>query len=96
MPQLSCSLKPAQPCSLVSGSHMQESNWQAFLEKCKAAKLSDAAIAAFKKNYDQLVEGVTGLVCSQLTNSNVIYTTTHLDSLTTKYNTIDKRREISI
>lgn len=28
----------------------------------KAANLSQAAIAAFKKNYDQLVAGVTGMV----------------------------------
>ena len=31
----------------------------------KAGKLSDAAIAAFKRNYDQLVAGVTGLVGSR-------------------------------
>ncbi|MEW5306477.1 MAG: hypothetical protein WDW36_008939 [Sanguina aurantia] len=34
----------------------------AFEEKSKAAHLSNAAIAAFKKNYDQLASGVTGLV----------------------------------
>ncbi len=34
----------------------------AFVAKSKAAGLSDAAIAAFKSNYDQLVAGVTGLV----------------------------------
>lgn len=28
----------------------------------KEAKCSDAAVAAFKQNYDQLVAGVTGLV----------------------------------
>jgi hypothetical protein len=28
----------------------------------REAKLSDAAIGAFKQNYDQLVAGVTGLV----------------------------------
>lgn len=33
-----------------------------FVDKMKAAGCSDAAIAAFKKNYDQLAAGVTGLV----------------------------------
>jgi hypothetical protein len=37
-------------------------HWHEFEEKCKAAKMSDAAILAFKANYDQLVAGVTGLV----------------------------------
>ncbi|KAG2486041.1 hypothetical protein HYH03_015248 [Edaphochlamys debaryana] len=37
-------------------------SFDAFEAKMKAAKLSDAAIAAFKKNYDQLVAGVTGMV----------------------------------
>lgn len=36
--------------------------WAAVLEKCKKAGLTDAAITAFKMNYDQLVAGVTGLV----------------------------------
>lgn len=31
----------------------------------REAKLSDAAIGAFKQNYDQLVAGVTGLVRSR-------------------------------
>ena len=33
-----------------------------FEEKMKAAGLSDAAIGAFRLNYEQLVAGVTGLV----------------------------------
>jgi hypothetical protein len=41
---------------------VQASNWEQFVEKMKAANLSEAAIAAFKQNYDQLVAGVTGLV----------------------------------
>ncbi|KAF6255969.1 UDP-glucose pyrophosphorylase [Scenedesmus sp. NREL 46B-D3] len=41
---------------------MSASNWEQFVEKMKAANLSEAAIAAFKQNYDQLVAGVTGLV----------------------------------
>lgn len=40
-----------------------QEKFQAFVEKSKAAHLSDAAIAAFKKNYDQLASGYTGLVC---------------------------------
>eukprot|EP00879_Flechtneria_rotunda_P019965 GHRR01020986.1.p2 GENE.GHRR01020986.1~~GHRR01020986.1.p2 ORF type:complete len:151 (+),score=50.33 GHRR01020986.1:214-666(+) len=36
--------------------------WPAFEAKMKEAKLSNAAIGAFKMNYDQLVAGVTGLV----------------------------------
>lgn len=35
--------------------------WAAFAEKMKAAGLSEAAIGAFKHNFDQLVAGVTGL-----------------------------------
>jgi hypothetical protein len=41
---------------------VQASNWEQFVEKMKSAGLSEAAIAAFKQNYDQLVAGVTGLV----------------------------------
>ncbi|PNW84329.1 hypothetical protein CHLRE_04g229700v5 [Chlamydomonas reinhardtii] len=37
-------------------------DFAAFEAKMKAANLSQAAIAAFKKNYDQLVAGVTGMV----------------------------------
>ncbi len=33
-----------------------------FQEKMKAAGLSEAAIGAFRQNYEQLVQGVTGLV----------------------------------
>ncbi|GFR41711.1 hypothetical protein Agub_g2461 [Astrephomene gubernaculifera] len=36
--------------------------FDAFEAKMKNAGLSDAAIAAFKKNYDQLIAGVTGMV----------------------------------
>jgi len=36
--------------------------WAMFEEKMKAEGLSQAAIGAFKHNYDQLVKGVTGLV----------------------------------
>lgn len=31
----------------------------------KAKNLSEAAIGAFKRNFDQLVEGATGMVCSK-------------------------------
>lgn len=41
---------------------MASTNWPAFEEKMKAAGLSEAAVGAFKQNYDQLVAGVTGLV----------------------------------
>lgn len=36
-----------------------------FEEKMKAAGLSEAAIGAFRLNYEQLVAGVTGLVSSR-------------------------------
>lgn len=39
-----------------------QGHWPAFEAKMRDAKLSDAAIGAFKQNYDQLVAGVTGLV----------------------------------
>lgn len=51
--------------NVYRGNHpcrLQESNWPDFEAKMKEANLSDAAIAAFKQNYDQLVAGVTGLV----------------------------------
>eukprot|EP00803_Ostreobium_quekettii_P003810 evm.model.scf_2003.4 EVM.evm.TU.scf_2003.4 scf_2003:15756-24622(+) len=38
------------------------SAFQPFEDKMRAAGLSDAAIAAFRGNYDQLVAGVTGMV----------------------------------
>lgn len=51
-----------QEALLTSTTLVQASNWEQFVEKMKAANLSEAAIAAFKQNYDQLVAGVTGLV----------------------------------
>jgi hypothetical protein len=36
--------------------------WELFQEKMKAAGLSEAAMDAFKMNYEQLVAGVSGLV----------------------------------
>lgn len=39
-----------------------QGHWPAFEAKMRDGKLSDAAIGAFKQNYDQLVAGVTGLV----------------------------------
>lgn len=39
-----------------------DSTWSLFEKKMKDAHLSDAAINAFKHNYDQLVAGVTGLI----------------------------------
>jgi hypothetical protein len=42
----------------------QQAAWPAFEAKMRAAGLSDAAVGAFKANYDQLVAGVTGLVSS--------------------------------
>lgn len=38
------------------------SQFDAFAEKCKKHGLTEAAIGAFKSNYDQLVAGATGLV----------------------------------
>ncbi len=38
----------------------------------KASGLSEAAIAAFKKNYDQLVAGVTGMVSACIIRYNGI------------------------
>jgi hypothetical protein len=37
-------------------------SFQAFEKKCQDAGLSQAAIDAFKHNYDQLVAGETGMV----------------------------------
>ncbi len=42
--------------------HASSIQFAAFKEKMLAKGLSDAAISAFKRNYDQLVAGVTGLV----------------------------------
>jgi hypothetical protein len=55
---------PAVPPASVPPAAMAAStgNWAAFEAKMAAAGLSTAAIAAFKKNYDQLVAGVTGMV----------------------------------
>lgn len=39
-----------------------QSQWPAFEAKLRAKGLGDAAVAAFKLNYDQLVAGVDGLV----------------------------------
>lgn len=39
-----------------------QEQWPKYEAKMKAAGLSDAAIGAFKGNFDQLVAGVTGLV----------------------------------
>lgn len=39
-----------------------QGDWAAFEAKMKDANCSEAAIGAFKRNYDQLVAGVTGLV----------------------------------
>jgi hypothetical protein len=41
-----------------------QAQWEQFVKKCKDAGLSDAAIGAFKHNYDQLVAGATGLASS--------------------------------
>ena len=46
-------------CLAVSP-HAQESQWPKFAAKMEGR--SEAAIGAFKRNYDQLVAGVTGLV----------------------------------
>lgn len=43
---------------------VQADKFEPFKAKMEAAGLSEAAIAAFKMNYDQLVAGVTGLVSS--------------------------------
>jgi hypothetical protein len=39
-----------------------QGNFAPFEEKMRAEGLSDAAIDAFRHNYEQLVAGVTGLV----------------------------------
>eukprot|EP00955_Chlamydomonas_euryale_P007742 81988-Chlamydomonas_euryale.AAC.6 len=39
-----------------------QGNFAAFEEKMRAKGLGDAAVCAFKRNYDQLVAGATGLV----------------------------------
>lgn len=39
-----------------------DNTWSLFEDKMKAANLSDAAVDAFKHNYDQLVAGATGLI----------------------------------
>jgi hypothetical protein len=46
---------------------MQEGQWPAFEAKMRKEGLSQAAIDAFKHNYQQLVQGVTGMVrgCSR-------------------------------
>uniref|UniRef100_A0A7R9V765 UTP--glucose-1-phosphate uridylyltransferase n=1 Tax=Chlamydomonas euryale TaxID=1486919 RepID=A0A7R9V765_9CHLO len=41
---------------------MAQGNFAAFEEKMRAKGLGDAAVCAFKRNYDQLVAGATGLV----------------------------------
>lgn len=41
--------------------------WELFQAKMDKAGLSQAAQGAFKMNYEQLVRGVTGLVCTRLT-----------------------------
>jgi hypothetical protein len=41
--------------------HAQE-HWPAYEAKMRARGLSDAAVGAFKRNFDQLVAGVTGMV----------------------------------
>jgi hypothetical protein len=41
-----------------------QDQWPAFVEKMKARGLSEAAVGAFKRNFDQLVAGVTGMVRS--------------------------------
>ena len=51
---------------LELGASDAQADFQAFADKCKARGLSEAAIAAFRSNYDQLVAGVTGLVCAFL------------------------------
>jgi hypothetical protein len=49
-----------------------QTQWEQFVKKCKDAGLSDAAIAAFKHNYDQLVAGATGLASSLLSKASWI------------------------
>lgn len=52
-------------CSHITAPSMAkaEGDFRPFEEKMKAEGLSDAAIDAFRHNYEQLVAGVTGLVC---------------------------------
>lgn len=39
-----------------------EEQFQPFLAKCKEQNMSDAAISAFKHNFEQLAAGATGMV----------------------------------
>ena len=46
----------------LQGDPKRWTGMEKFEEKMKAAGLSEAAIGAFRLNYEQLVAGVTGLV----------------------------------
>ena len=50
----------------------QAEKFEMFRAKMDAAGLSEAAIAAFKRNYDQLVAGVTGLVSAHACAHTII------------------------
>ena len=52
---------PATAANLPDPPQKQD-NWPAYEAKMKARGLSEAAIGAFKRNFDQLVAGVTGMV----------------------------------
>ncbi|GAX83425.1 hypothetical protein CEUSTIGMA_g10850.t1 [Chlamydomonas eustigma] len=62
------------------------SKFEAFETKMKAHGLSDAAISAFKSNYDQLVAGVTGLVPeSEISAASDLPYLTNLGEATPEY-----------
>ena len=56
---------------------LAQDKWAMFEEKMKAEGLSQAAIGAFKHNYDQLVKGVTGLVGSTDSARSALLRGTH-------------------
>ncbi len=47
---------------LHPATHHLQDQWPAYEEKMRGRGLSEAAIGAFKRNFDQLVAGVTGMV----------------------------------
>lgn len=53
--------------------HPDNATMEKFEEKMKAAGLSEAAIGAFRLNYEQLVAGVTGLVSGHPSATPIIF-----------------------
>ena len=59
---VSCQHASAWPLTDAKFHGVQEDKFAAFEAKMKAAGANDASIAAFKKNFQQLMAGVTGMV----------------------------------